>query len=321
MKTKKILIVSVNAIGDTLLSASAIKPLKSKFQSSKVIFVINSESKILEPILEWDEKFVLSSKTIFQFIRIVFKLRKLKIDYAFNFFPGRLNSLLLLLAKSNVKAGFINVKREIKWYNKSQKVYVKGKLKQKQEWISSQSFLERIAIVFKSVGLEIMPLKDYFVKNKNKKIISGEYILLHPFSMMNNKSLSLDQIQELIKLFKEKICDRIVVLGGSELLNRSQFYSYALEQNLILKMNKEIQTVFNLIRNSKLFIAVDSFPIHIADSLNSNFIGLFGPTNPQSALVNYNKSVSFDVENLQDVPATTIAYICRKYMYKNKIIL
>lgn len=319
--TNSILIISANAIGDTLISASAIIPLKLKFPNSKIVFVINSNSQILDPILQCDEKYVLDSKTVSQFVKIVVNLRRQKFDYAFNFFPGRLNTLFLLLAKTEVKAGFINIRKEINWHNKSQTVYVNKTSKKKFVWLSNQSFLERIALVLKSAGLDNISLIKYPIQNNVKKVQHKEFILLHPFSMMYNKSLSLTQIQELIVFLKNKFSDSIIIIGGSELINNRQFRSYAYEQNIFLKINESIQVVTSLIHNSKLFIAVDSFPIHIADSLNTNFIGIFGPTNPLSVLTNFHKSLSFNVENLQTVSAISLTDSCRKYIDNHGIIL
>jgi len=73
-----ILIISVNAIGDTLESASAISILRVKFPNSKIVFVVNSNSQILDLLLLWDNKDDLDSKTISQFLKIVVNLRRKK---------------------------------------------------------------------------------------------------------------------------------------------------------------------------------------------------------------------------------------------------
>jgi len=309
-----ILIISINAIGDTLISASAIKPLKLKFPNSDIVFVISSNSLILDPVIQWDDKFVLCSKTISQFVSIVINLRKQKFDYAFNFFPGRLNTLLLFLAKAKVKAGFINIRKEIKWHKKSQKVYVNKTSKKKFVWLSRQSFLERIILVLKSAGLDNVSLTKYTIQNSINIAQHNDFILLHPFSMMQCKSLSLTTIQELIKYLKNKFSYRIILMGGTELIEKELLRSWAYEQNIILKLNESIQVVTSLILNSKLFIAVDSFPIHIADSANTNFIGIFGPTNAKSVLTNSNKSIFFNTENLQSINDKKFIQVFDEYL-------
>ena len=62
-----------------------------------------------------------------------------------------------------------------------------------------------------------------------------------------------------------------------------------------------IENLINVIKYAKLFIAVDSFPIHLADSYNTSFIGIFGPTKASSVLVNHYKSIQFEVDTLQRI--------------------
>ena len=98
------LIISTNAIGDSYLSLSAIDSIKSTFPRSKIYFVINYKSNIISYAIPASEVFILKSKSVFSVINLLIKIWKIQFDYSLTFFPGRINSLLLLLSRAKIRA-------------------------------------------------------------------------------------------------------------------------------------------------------------------------------------------------------------------------
>ncbi|MCU0372520.1 MAG: hypothetical protein MUE56_04685 [Ignavibacteria bacterium] len=112
----------------------------------------------------------------------------------------------------------------------------------------------------------------------------------------------------------EALYSNYIVINNSSRDKRRQFtrkleediVNYCIKRNVgvfILKFGKSLpsdtfldefhvkdlkfDSVLNLILQSRLFISVDSFLIHVADAYGVNSLGIFGPTRPESVLLNH----------------------------------
>ena len=314
------LIISTNAIGDSYLSLSAIDSIKNTFPNSKIYLVINYESNLLSPFIPVDEIFILKSKSVYSVINLLTKLRKIQFDYSLTFFPGRINSFLLLFSKAKIRAGFRNYRKIEDWFDKSQKVYTNIKDAKIQQWFPELNFLERIKIVLETIGISNNKITKFNFARNPENDIKKESVLIHPFSMIKNKSMSVSQLQALVNYLKEKSGCGVMITGGKELNSSSEFYHWLSSMPVDIRGNEQLPNLVELILNSKLFLAVDSFPIHIADSYDCNFIGIFGPTNPESVLVNSNKAVFFHIEDLQQVRNTEFVESIDRYLTNSGIV-
>lgn len=287
------LIISTNAIGDSYLSLSAIDSIKSSFPHSKIYFVINYRSSIISYAIPANETFILKSKSAYSILNLLSQLWKIRFDYSLTFFPGRINSLLLLFSRAKIRSGFRNYRKIENWFDKSQKVYTNIKNEKIQQWSPELNFLERIRIVLESVGIKNNKINKFKLNRNPDKNIEIKSILIHPFSMIKSKSISVSQLKALVNYLKDKFDCQIIITGGKELSSYSELSHSISSLSVEIKANENLSNLVELICNTKLFLAVDSFPIHIADAFDSNFIGIFGPTNPKSVLVNSTKTINF----------------------------
>ena len=104
----------------------------------------------------------------------------------------------------------------------------------------------------------------------------------------------------MIYFLREKNDKRIIILSSRGDHNFKFLNSLSSNEIKIL-VNPAISDLVNVIINAKLFIGVDSFPIHLADAYNSSFLGIFGPTNSFSVLINHNKSIQFKTNSLENI--------------------
>jgi len=295
------LIISINAIGDSYLSLSAINIIKKSFPNSKIYLLLNSEASLLLPFISVEKVFILKSKAIFSIFKMIIEIRKIHFDYSLTFFPGRINSVFLSVSGSKIKAGFRNFKKIENWHIKVHKVYTNIVADKTEEWTPELNFLDRIKCVLKTVGINCKEISKQDIIDFQKEKKKNESILIHPISMISNKSMSSIQLLSLIDFLVSHFSVEIIIIGGNELIPSTELFYNLSQKKINIKFNESIRNIVQLIDSSKLFIAVDSFPIHIADSLNADFVGLFGPTNPRSVLVNFQKSIFFQVEDLKEV--------------------
>jgi ADP-heptose:LPS heptosyltransferase len=292
---KKYLIISVNAIGDTFISLTAIEKLKKRFDDVRIDFAIDNLSKFLfDPFVEI-KTYILKNKNPTSLLKLILEVRKQNYDYVLNFFSGRYNSALTFLAKGKIKAGYFNLSRLSRWDDKSQKVKVIGLNNIGKLWIPQMSYLKRVELVLNSVGINEEINSKY--KYPNISINKSNFIIIHPFSRYLDKALSFETITLLVEEIKIKYGAKIAIIGNQKEFETEYFRlkNYSLVE-LIYK--NKIEDLISFIIYSSLFIAVDSFPLHVADAYNSNFVGVFGPTNPNSVLINKNKSIKIETNSL-----------------------
>lgn len=290
-----ILIISINAIGDTYISLSALEIIKRNFDQVKIDFVINTPSELLFNSINDISVFTLKTKNPLDLLKLLLKIRKINYDYVFNFFPGRYNTILTFFTKGTTKTGYSNYFKLDNWHKNSQRVKVIGRKRVDHIWTPNMTYLERIELVLDSVG--ILGKVIYKFKYPNISIERGRYIVLHPFSKSSERALEFNSIRLIIRALSEKFDSDIYILGTHKEFDRRYFKLQEINK-IQLVLEKKIEDLVQLIINSNLFIGVDSFPLHLADAYNTNFIGLFGPTSPSSVLVNKTKSIRIITDSL-----------------------
>jgi len=292
-----ILIISVNAIGDTFLSLSAVEFLRETFPKSKIIVLTNSNSKIL-----FDDNFVdeviFFEKGVINFLLVVVKLFKKKIYYSFSFIPGFYNSLLLLTIKSKFRSGVLKFNRKKDWFSEEQNLFSSLDLYRKVIWTPNESYLLLVSKVISNLFNNSYNIKKpILLKSEFKQLNS---YLLHFSSTEKDRSLTIQQLEIIVKYLRNKSNEKIIIVGINEDISK-ELLDIVEKYNLELLISPNLSTlIINL--HCTLFIGVDSFPLHLADAYNTNFIGLFSKTNPKSVLTNYNKSIKFGYNDFRKLP-------------------
>ena len=287
----KYLIISTNALGDTYLSAVAIRVIKNYDKKAEIDFLSTSKCLPILELLPLNNIFIIH-KNIFKLIFHSIKIRIHTYDFVFTFFPGLVNSLFYLVSKGNKKGGYVNFIRHSEWYNEKQEVLVKGALSRNLVWLPGNNYLDRIKFPL-SVFWDLSCNNCFQKKIMEINISTSEFsdsILVHPFSRSKERALNQACLKKLVGHLEEY--NRVFVIGQTD--NFLDFKDSTIQQ----LSNLNFKELAEAIVSCKLFIAVDSFPIHIADAHNSNFIGLFGPTNPESVLVNHQNAIKLKTKRI-----------------------
>jgi ADP-heptose:LPS heptosyltransferase len=287
-----ILIISTNALGDTYLSASAIAPIRSAFKNSRIDFISLISHKFMMDHLSVDNHTYLKKKNIFSLLGLLLLTRRQNYDLVFSFFPGIVNTLIFYSARSKKKIGFTNFIRRNQWYNKQQRTTIKGIDKTKFIWKPAMNYMLRVSQLIQLAGIECFnickPLFPYDILGKDESKIN--YIVIHFKSRNENRSISDEDVLVLCESLKKK-CSYKILLIGTEKDFSSKLKQMCNENNIDIIKDAKLSKLLSILLNSKLFIGIDSFPLHVADAYNTNFIGIFGPTNPDTVLVNSGKSI------------------------------
>lgn len=304
---KKILIISANALGDTYLSASAIEPLKKNNQPFEIHFMAPLSSDFFLSFLPINKIFYLNEKKIIDVLKLLFKIRRIGYDVVFLFFPGLVNTLFFYFSKSRLRIGFPNFIKKNRWDNSSQEMKINRNNSNRFVWQPRMNYLARV-----SKPLEFMDIKWHSVSKplfnnfENNKSNISNGVAIHFKASDKQRSISDESMINLCAaLFERKICD--ITLIGMEEDFRENLLNFCKEKKISVIIKPDLNNLLNLILNSKIFVGVDSFPLHIADAYNSRFLGIFGPTIPSSVLVNSAKSIRFSFDRYINIDCNLLA--------------
>ncbi len=293
----KVLIISTNAIGDTYVSMSALPILRENFGEIEIDFVIAPHSEFLFECEELRNLFVVR-RNISEMFTTLKLVRREKYDYVFSFFPGLVNTFFLKGAKAVVKSGFYNFIWRRRWERKNQKGFVKRKKYfEKFLWRKEDNYLTLVSLALNKAGIPAQKIEKLkFAPNANLISKYSEAVVVHPFSLREDKCLSCEQLNAIASYLKETGEREIFILGSKKLLAAKN----SLPGFVKLKLNPSPKELAEIV-NCKLFLGVDSFPLHLADAYNANFLGMFCATNPASVLLHPRKTISFNASRLSDV--------------------
>ncbi len=310
---KKILIISTNAIGDTYLSMSVIPALKEKIKEVQIDFIIEEHSLFLFKNEKLGNIYLVNRNLNESFGKLR-NIRKIKYDYVFSFFPGVLNTFFFFGVRAKYKGGFPNIIRRTEWANRNQRGIVFDNRKIKfVNWSKDKNFLNRIIIILNNFNFGLSNLQKYNLDGGEISGTVNNTIVLHPFSRYDNKSLSLKQIEAIIDFFIQNGDVNFIIVGDEKILKIDKMPGKKVE----IKVKPPIDDLINLV-HCKLFISVDSFPLHIADAYNTNFLGIFSTTEPRSVLINFNKAIVFNAKALSEIPAENIISKIEQYLAGNE---
>ena len=298
---KKFLIISANAIGDTYLSLSGANELIKIFPDAQIDFFIKPNSTFLFSDLEIVNN-IFVYHNIYNLLTIGKKIVNKRYDFSFNFFPGRLNTLINLISNAKLKSGYWNLLPLKDWSSSNQVVNSTVNNNLKIIWGKEDNYLELINLVFKKINFPfINTTKFIYPTTENYKHKTREYLLIHSCSKNQNRSFSNSHIQNLVSHLLKKFLLPIIIISDKNDRN-AKFLESLITENVKLLKNPSIKDLIKLIREAKLFLGIDSFPLHLADAYNGPFIGIFAPTNPSSVLINSQKSIRFEGNSLFNIP-------------------
>jgi ADP-heptose:LPS heptosyltransferase len=278
-KFKNILVVSNSGLGDTLLSTPAIKSLRMSFPEINITFLINRKMYPLFEGFEYVDDFVMYRSGFLSQCRVVYALKKKKIDTIFLFHSCGPEDVFF-----SILSGAENIFKMTDNVNHEYKDIFSNKANDKlQHDIEKKLDLVRY---FKPSTIDTrmeMPRKFYALKTKK---IKSKWKTLVGFQVGAQDIYKMWDINNFIQLADKMIgvydC-AIVLLGATDI-----------EKQLTRKLIEEVtcpERIINMCGSSRIdelpsilncldfLVTNDTGTLHLAITLKVPTISLFGPTN------------------------------------------
>ncbi|MDD3295969.1 MAG: lipopolysaccharide heptosyltransferase II [Candidatus Omnitrophica bacterium] len=285
-KDKRILVVGVNWLGDSIMTTPAFKALKHVYPESYIAVMTVSRVKevfednpCVDEVIIFDEK--TSHKSIKEKIKFIKFLKEKKFQKAFLIHRSFTRALICRLAAIPSRAGYQRLKNYF---------ILTDKVGLPKEGLHRQDYYLNL---FKKSGIAVEnSLPEFFIPPGVLDRVSRALEFLkkdHSCLVGVNPSANWE-LKRWPPEYFSVLCDRlvkgmgagVVFVGGEsdekitrEVIGRMREPAYSLCGKTTLK---ELAAV---IKNISLFISNDSGPAHLSAALGVSTLALFGPTSPK----------------------------------------
>jgi heptosyltransferase-1 len=268
------------------MTTPAISALRKSFPQAFLSYIVEEPYReLVEGNPNLDKTIVLKkNQGLIDFLKLIRRIRREKYDIVLDFHGGPRASLIALLSKAKLKAGY-----RIKYRNFIYHI----KLPRRPESGYIHSVENHINMV-KALGAKVESIASLYIPQARKyeaekiekfiekhKLEGRKIIVVHIGAGNEFRDWGVENWVNLTTLLSQYPEVKIVLIGaaedrkaGGEILKKSAAPLLSLAGSLNLREVKE------LIARSSLFIGPDSGPMHIAASTATPVIAIFGPTLP-----------------------------------------
>ncbi len=294
-KVKRILIIKLRGIGDVVLSTIVLEPLKKTFPNASIDFLTeNPGKKYLEFIDEIDEIIIFNRKsTSARFIQL-FEVRKKRYDVVIDLFSNPATALITFFSAANFRIGFP--------YRGRKYAYNVFGPEERSSYHAADLHLE----LLRNAGLEINTKKlqfnlsaedlafaEQFIKAND--LADSNIVCLLPSGGWQSKRIPPGKFIEIADTLKSKYkCKILIAWGPGDKEDALEISRNVVES--IIAPNTTISQLSAIISKSKIVIANDSGPMHIAVAAGVPTLSIHGPTNPilQGAYGSNNETINYE---------------------------
>lgn len=290
-KINKILVISLQGIGDLLLTTPLLRELKENLPEAKIsVLTFKTNKGILVGNSFVDEIFCLDPKNYIKGLVLLFTIRKKRFDSSICTFPSGLRSALLgYLSGAHIRLGQdLSIFNKYRWFFTKQVPITEVK----HAVLLNLDFLKPLGINTENINTK-SPLnllnedKNYAQDFLKANSLNNEDLLIaiHPGGgkfTAAYRSWPKERFTSAADLLIEKFGAKILFIGGEndeELIE--EILSIMKHKAISAAGKTSLKQTAALIAESRLLICNNSAPMHIAAALNIPTIGIFGPADPR----------------------------------------
>jgi len=290
-EVKKIIIRSVNWIGDAVMTTPAIAQLAKNFPHAKITIVGKEWTRdvfIGNPFI--DDIVTCNPKNFCEYIRVIKKLRKERFDIGIAFPNSFSSALLLFLTGAKYRVG----------YKTNCRGFLLNISTQRTKEIEFSAlridyFINIVSLIGKrpanrKLVLNISEHGEAFVKRffKENKINSADTVIgFNPGAAYGKaKCWPVKKYAELGKKLIKAYNAKLVLFGSLHEQNLVNAVARGLRNKCVMAAGKTtLRDSIGLVNKCKLFVTGDTGPLYIAFALMVPTLAIFGPTNPDTVTI------------------------------------
>ena len=284
---KEILVFNINWVGDAIFSTAVFKALKKAYPQARVtclavprIKEILESCPFVDRILIYDEKG--EHKSIIKKIKLIFQLRRQNFDIAFLLHGSLTRAFIVFLAGIPARVGYGTKKRG----------FLLTKIVEPLNGLVHRADYYLRVVEAAGVTVEDRSYELFVDDNAQREIgqrLEKEGISHGDFLIVVNvggnwglKRWPKEDFACLIDWLIHEGHAKVIVPGGEkdkqlafDIFERARF------KPVIWAGKTNLNQLLALMKRADLVISADTGPLHLASSVQTTSIGLFGPTRPE----------------------------------------
>ncbi|MCA9407463.1 MAG: lipopolysaccharide heptosyltransferase II [Candidatus Omnitrophica bacterium] len=284
---KKILVINVNWLGDAVFSMPVFRTLKEYSPEASISCLGPSRIRpVMEATPEVDEFIAFDEKAAHKSAwakwQLITQLRKKKFDAAVILHRSLTRALLAFLAGIPIRVGYNTKNRGMLLTN-----HVSLPSKELHRADHYLHVLQGIGINgSKSPSTLNVSKSDQEVIEKilidHRVNLMEQLIVIHSGGNWDLKQWPVHYFQQLVQGLVQKEGIKIILTGSQKDQPRvKDIIGECSAQVVNLTGELDIKQFIALLKRADLLISSDSGPLHLANNVGTNVIGLFGPTRPE----------------------------------------
>ncbi|MBU1061106.1 MAG: lipopolysaccharide heptosyltransferase II [Candidatus Omnitrophica bacterium] len=286
---KRILVIKIGAIGDVILSVPSLRAIRNAFPNAFISVLVGAFSGVLLKRCPYIDDIILyhreaEDKGIGSLWRIGSIIRGKAFDMSIDLQNNKASHIVAWLGAVPRRFGYDNKKFGFLLNNRLRHLKIGGVGPVEEQF----RVLKRAGIntIGASRRLEAWPGKEDFIYIDN--LLKNEWVRKDQVLVGINIGGSWKTKRWPIRCFA-KLSDmlaakdiRVIVTGSKEEKSLVRDFMNMTHNKVIDASGKTtITQLAALIKKCKVFVTGDSAPMHVASGMDTNFIALFGPTDPR----------------------------------------
>jgi len=283
---KKILVVNVNWLGDVIFSTPVFRALKEAYPYATLtclmvprVVGVAKQIPFIDEILVYDEKG--RDRFLWGKLKLIFHLRSKRFDAAILLHGSWTRALLVFLTGIPVRVGYDIKKRG--WLLTHRVSVDKGLIHRSDFYLKVLEPLG-IAVNNRQTFLEVDDESEASTQNflSGAGIKEGDFcVVAHIGGNWDLKRWPVENFAKLFDTLAEDFKAKVIICGGKDDAALAQKVGVLTRHKPYLLAGK---TTFSelaaLMKKVSVVVSADSGPLHIASSVGTPVVGLFGPTHP-----------------------------------------
>lgn len=284
---ERILVVNVNWVGDVIFSSPIFKALKEAHPKAQIsCLAVPRVREVLESIPYIDEIIIYDEdgrhRNPLAKLMLIFQLRRKRFDIAFLLHRSLTRALLVYLA---------GIPQRVGYDEKNLGKLLTHKVENLDEPLHRS---DRYLHVIESYGIPINDRHCRLSVSENAKLDIREIlkskdinendflVVINPGGNWGLKRWPAKNFSRLMRGFLVDMGAKVVISGAQKDFSLAEeMNGFAFHNAVSLAGQTDLKQLLALMERADLVVSADSGPLHMANSVGSDVIGLFGPTRPE----------------------------------------
>ena len=286
---KKILLVNILKIGDTIVSTPTVRAIRKRYNDSDVRILCNANVVEL-----WKDNPDINGIFVYKGIRSLDEPRTFKADLTIVLSMEFKSNMVAFLCKGKYRLGYNHINKGFLLHEKIPAPYYTGR--PVWEYNGDVSIRHSVEILLNLAGLlgaDISDKKPKIYLNKDIRQKVAQYIperrspetfriCMHPWKDQGNYLWGNDRFSELAARIRERCDIDYFITGGSEDRGTSEQLATLINPKpIVLAGRLSLLETAAFLEDVDLVISVDTGITHMASAIGVPVIALFGPGSPK----------------------------------------